>query len=693
MDHTSVGWGCSHLYSVGNCSAGYVCDQNTSQCVLTDLGEGDTLANCEASCTPTDDSADDNTDDSTDDNTPPENYVCDLTSFQCVNSTGTDDSSGGQSEDECSKACSGGPPQDLVGIWRGLNIQTGFELGEWVANIDTEGITYGPVDDPEYYAATVTQSEEKYLRFTYTSPQDMVGAFKQVSYSSPSWPTGPETWGTTLVIPRDENQHEFPPAEAAQALCDSSDSCSFDIFAMQQCLPWNPSGECDFSTSVGTLKANARRLRAGAKSSIPKKLRSSIPKKYFARLEDLPRLKKPEEGDDEFSDPCNAFSDCDSCLEGGEQTLGGVCGWCDGVITDSHGVVTCGADGNGCCGGGNNFLTCETPAGGGYRKYCPVMCDGVNSNNPTCRTATTPEFLDSNVDKFDDCDEAEAAGCSSPYPYCDSSGGEPVCMVYATKEECDADPQCDSVNPSCDSDDDAAAASKSRSLLEGDDTYSDCKKHTSNSSLTFNCDASDCGATQQYFYGPYGEGNFDPEHCAILNAVLTVKVAGDYGAGEGIRIFISDTNDPEADGKQIPQDDVQCLGNPGSCPGEDTCLDKYDVSDYIYPANQYVANIKVDADNSITDTCKNFRVETYFEYSYSCECAPTPSPTIFKATPSPTPKSGPIKQCPYPTYSTVWRGLRIDSGYQNDEWGEWYIFLEVIISCAESCALLSSWEA
>ena len=42
----------------------------------------------------------------------------------------------------------------------GLNIQTGFELGEWVANIDTEGITYGPVDDPEYYAATVTQSEE-----------------------------------------------------------------------------------------------------------------------------------------------------------------------------------------------------------------------------------------------------------------------------------------------------------------------------------------------------------------------------------------------------------------------------------------------------------------------------------------------------------------------------------------------------
>ena len=29
---------------------------------------------------------------------------------------------------------------------------------------------------------------------------------------------------------------------------------------------------------------------------------------------------------------------------------------------------------------------------------------------------------------------------------------------------------------------------------------------------------------------------------------------------------------------------------------------------------------------------------------------------------------------PYPTYSTVWRGLRIDSGYQNDEWGEWYIF-------------------
>ena len=256
-------------------------------------------------------------------------------------------------------------------------------------------------------------------------------------------------------------------------------------------------------------------------------------------------------------------------------------------------------------------------------------------------------FLTSNVDKFDDCDEAEAAGWSSPYPYCDSSGGEPVCMVYATKEECDADPQCDSVNPSCDSDDDAAAASKSRSLLEGDDTYSDCKKHTSNSSLTFNCDASDCGATQQYFYGPYGEGNFDPEHCAILNAVLTVKVAGDYGAGEGIRIFISDTNDPEADGKQIPQDDVQCLGNPGSCPGEDTCLDKYDVRTTSTRRTSMLQTSRL-TPTTLSPTPAELHVETYFEYSYSCECAPTPSPTIFKATPSPTPKSGPIQAVPLP---------------------------------------------
>jgi hypothetical protein len=63
---------------------------------------------------------------------------------------------------------------------------------------------------------------------------------------------------------------------------------------------------------------------------------------------------------------CTSYGDCGSCLD----DPSGVCGWCDGIVTDLSGNVICGQDGNGCCGGSDGFSQCNV----NYRKICPVLC-------------------------------------------------------------------------------------------------------------------------------------------------------------------------------------------------------------------------------------------------------------------------------------------------------------------------------
>ena len=50
-DQRDSPWTCDHLYQTTKCVAGYICDQDKGQCVLTTPGKGDTKENCEKTCT------------------------------------------------------------------------------------------------------------------------------------------------------------------------------------------------------------------------------------------------------------------------------------------------------------------------------------------------------------------------------------------------------------------------------------------------------------------------------------------------------------------------------------------------------------------------------------------------------------------------------------------------------------------
>jgi hypothetical protein len=74
----------------------------------------------------------------------------------------------------------------------------------------------------------------------------------------------------------------------------------------------------------------------------------------------------------------------------------------------------CGSDGQGCCGGNDEFSVCDP----GFRKVCPVVCDySVDSTNPTCRAATTPEYL--NDQTYATC--ADMPWCQTTYNFCNTT--------------------------------------------------------------------------------------------------------------------------------------------------------------------------------------------------------------------------------------------------------------------------------
>lgn len=394
MDHTSKGWNCFNLYMHDGCVAGYICDQSSGQCVLAEPGQGDSQANCEASCSLV---------------PPPEDqYKCNVETFTCEVSTT------GNAEDDCSKDCSDETPSELIGQWRGLSVNQGFELGEWDMSFDATSVSYGPVGSPAAVTADVASVGPQTLRLTFTGPADLVGSIYYATYTEPGYPTGPETRGLAIAIQADDN-HQTPP----QNVVDAMGSSLFDVFVMQGCNPWKD-GLCDFSP-VFAAAARAELARAMQAGGSPLERRAA-------------------------GDSCVGFGDCDSCLDGGST-----CGWCDGVVTDTDGNVICGDDGNGCCGGDDGFSQCNVA----FRKTCPVICDypynaTTDSTTPTCRAATTPEYLSQQT--FNTCEDMPWC-TTTQFVYCDESSANPSCKTVYSEEECKATPGCDVSNPdSCDKD-------------------------------------------------------------------------------------------------------------------------------------------------------------------------------------------------------------------------------------------------
>jgi len=241
----------------------------------------------------------------------------------------------------------------------------------------------------------------------------------------------------------------------------------FDVLSMIQCNSYGTSG-CDFSKSFALASKVMKPLPVKAKHAVEGRT--------------LEELLAPA-----ATDSCTAYGDCDTCL--GDAS--GVCGWCDGVVTDINGNVVCGSDGNGCCGGSDGFSYCNVA----FRKTCPVVCDYTDWINPSCRSATSKE-INAGTQTFNEC--TDMPWCSSTvYQYCDEDAFQ--CKTVYTEEECNADPDCDVNNPAgCDS-----ASCKQTTYIFCDEVLG-CQSTTDKDECDANpsCDSSNT------------KGTCDPTKCA-----------------------------------------------------------------------------------------------------------------------------------------------------------------------------------
>lgn len=451
IDHTSSGWRCNNLYSHDGCLAGYVCDTTAGQCKMAEPGEGDTLENCEASCSK--------------DPIPEDTYECDEETFMCVVSAGKYENK------TCSDACADETPSELIGLWRGLNVQQGFTVGSYVANFTETEMAWGPLGEPRAYVADVAIVAPQTLRLIITAPASDAGDVRIATFGNPGYPTGPETQGIAIAIQRPESK-QAPPSNVLDAMGDNN----YDVFVMVKCTPWG-SG-CDFSPDFKA--ADALRAEELAKFEMLMKRKEAAESRKLAG--------KP-------MDECTSYGDCTSCL--GDAS--GVCGWCDGVVTDMDGNVICGEDGNGCCGGSDGFSQCTLT----YRKLCPVTCDyGETGLTPTCKEASTQEVLAGNT--YATCDDMP--WCTTEiYQYCDED--EESCKTLYSKEECEAEPQCDTKNPSCDGEvckkisyifcdevlgcqsTDSKEECDANPACDSDDTSATCNPTECAASMFYTCDA------------------------------------------------------------------------------------------------------------------------------------------------------------------------------------------------------------
>jgi hypothetical protein len=386
-----------------------------------------------------------------------------LTTFTC------EKADSGSSETTCDSNCADETPAALLGLWRGLNVQTGFtkvkwrankfvplllhlecmrliltlltsffsvetthhynahkhkhtrqftQQGEYVMNFTESTAAWGVYGDPVQTIADVAAVGPSQLRLTITFPTTRQGDVVYASYGNPGYPTGPETQSMSLAVQTGDT-HQAPPQDVRNAMGMPED---FDVLVLNRCNAWDTEGSCDFSSSFETMSdlLRSKMLQASAAAAAAKQ--------------------QPKKKEDVQDSVCSGFSDCDSCLDGGAT-----CGWCDGQVVDTDGNVICGEDGQGCCGGDAEFSTCNVA----FRKTCPVLCDYVYSDDtqgttPTCRTATTPEYQSQTT--YQDCDAMP--WCTTEiYQYCDTDREE--CKTLYSTADCEAEPECDPSNPVC----------------------------------------------------------------------------------------------------------------------------------------------------------------------------------------------------------------------------------------------------
>jgi hypothetical protein len=162
---------CNGRYSTFNCTQGYDCDQSTDQCVPDPIaGNGLPLAECQQLCRPT----------------PPPTpaipqYICNITTKQCYKCNETF-CPGSMPQATCAAACvkpKPGPSGLVVGLWRGIQIQNNYPLGEYEWLFNSSSLTVYK-QSVELWSATIVSYGGDVMVFTVTSGAGVGSTFSGI---------------------------------------------------------------------------------------------------------------------------------------------------------------------------------------------------------------------------------------------------------------------------------------------------------------------------------------------------------------------------------------------------------------------------------------------------------------------------------------------------------------------------------
>jgi len=333
QDQHETGWHCNHLYSTDKCLPGWQCDVDKGQCTPAAAGKGDTKENCEKTCH----------------KRPTGLSKCNVKSSTCEPCTDyckTDADCKGsycqgglchgstcQANATCTEQCSDDTPQILLGVWRGLQIQSKFGKGEYDMKFQSKK------DGPQvmYRGTTGGTSSGSLTSDAKEGGRDLTLHFDNGPLQGTTLKGAYDAWEPSPETEQMAFYFGGPGDDKPQDIHAAMNGTGETVYVMSRC--GYHSTNCDFSSVFG-------------------------PPLVFS-------------GADLIHDPCNPHGDCSSCLGDASK----LCGWCSEKVVYSDG--TPGAQ----CAG---FDKTGTPLGwqchGKFSKdACSDFgCDWTDIKNPKC---------------------------------------------------------------------------------------------------------------------------------------------------------------------------------------------------------------------------------------------------------------------------------------------------------------------
>ena len=375
---TAAGWHCNGVYSTQTCQQGYICNSTSGQCILAPPGQGDTLANCEAQCTITPPGP---TNLSVCVIVTPTVQQCQPCQDYCTNDTQCPQSfcQGGlchgstcQQQQTCNEQCTSDTPATLQGIWRGVQIQTGYSQGEY--DMQFQVMAAGPqvtFMDPTGLISTGSLQTDSQV------PTNILLAFSTGPLANITLRGGYSPWQPSTVT--EQQAFYFSPPNAAQAPATDMAAMAGNgatVYAMSRCNPQLPT--CNFSSvfpvpsvSDATFEHHNARLLAARKAAADAAAAEALKKK-------MQQQQQQQVGGGPSSDPCQAFSTCSNCI----AAASGLCGWCVGEVV--YGNSTPGL--TQCAGFDSSGVPLGWQCTGVFQKdtCADFGCDWTNPQAPTC---------------------------------------------------------------------------------------------------------------------------------------------------------------------------------------------------------------------------------------------------------------------------------------------------------------------